>query len=525
MQLYMYYLFNALFVFLDHPNVDRLLERGEDYPSDHPTVSPYIYIVPADQACMSFDNYINASGCPVDTSSLHPSVDDAIANGETTPANHPNVHAMLAEYMPSNHRNIDDLMRDGVPLPFGHPPIDPYMCRNGTNYTYATGCPMNVSATHPSVDVAIAAGDPMPNGHPKVDGMLRDWMPAGHPDIDALMAAKTPLPLGHPLVDAYMCQPPPPEQGCASVFHGHPAVNDELNGTEKLPSGHPKIDPLFRPYLPEGHGDCDWYIEQGTPIPSWHPNIDDYICEESFLTAGLLLCFIVAGLFVLLVIHRFVHRYLESRHDPAPKRHVHVMETKRADAAEIEIGPVGGAAESTTLAAYTRVEGVALGEDDPHGGSGIRHRQAVSTVDPDAEEVVEFNDGSTPSAAMRTCLSEVETDAHHPLPRRNLQVHEMGILHRQHVGEELYPYGEYGNVKLKVLPGRVSLPKSLSDSSLVPVLKEKTRSWWGRMKVIWVDSRVPYLDCTLGTVLITVLYLGLNVLCLFLGSTKDHGTL
>lgn len=132
-----------------------------------------MYVVPPNEPCMEFGDYVNATGCPATTSVMHPSVDDSIAAGEATPVNHPLVDSLLRPFMPASHRNIDELMAAGTPLPFGHPAIDPYLCRNGSNYTYATGCPVNASYIHPSIDDSIAAGEQLPFGHPLVDPLLR----------------------------------------------------------------------------------------------------------------------------------------------------------------------------------------------------------------------------------------------------------------------------------------------------------------------------------------------------------------
>ena len=162
--------------FVDHPNLDNLFNRGKTIPSDHPTISPYLYVVPATETCMDFSDYVNATGCVATTTSAHPSVDASIAAGDATPASHPLIDALLRPYMSTSHRNVDDLMAAGTPLPFGHPVIDPYLCRNGSNYTYASdvNCPVNVSYIHPSIDASIAAGDQLPAGHPVVDPLFRE---------------------------------------------------------------------------------------------------------------------------------------------------------------------------------------------------------------------------------------------------------------------------------------------------------------------------------------------------------------
>jgi len=110
-------------------------------------------------------------------------------------------------------------------------------------------------------------------------------------------------PTSHPAVNPYITRDPSDQcfaanfsGSCIYIPAGHPDVDAALKNNERLPSGHPAVDPLydllykvfpmthsimclysFRPYLPEGHPNCDDLIAAGTPLPPGHPSIDAYL--------------------------------------------------------------------------------------------------------------------------------------------------------------------------------------------------------------------------------------------------------
>lgn len=485
------------------------MQSGEHYDGGHiHLISQYVYYAPADEVCYDFyNNFVNASGCPAIATATHPSIDASIAAGTKPPSFHPAIDGLLRPFMPSNHRNLDDLMAAGTPLPFGHPPMDPYLCTNGT-WGRPSGCGVNISGLHPAIDSSIGTGS-FPGGHPLMDPLLREYMPDGHPDADDLMAADTPLPLGHPVLDSFVCRGPTPANGCADTPSAHPLVDDLLRTSERLPSQHPKVDPMLRDFLPEGHGDCDAYIADGTPIPLWHPNIDDYMCEPCGLSAGILLSLIVAGIFVLSSLYHHYSNHFQSEElviRSATKRQNSVNRKMKLN----NIVPDGDQ-KSSAVVAVPRTDNyseVALGADE------------VDTVE----------DGTGDGAPAKMEDAKAYHHNHHdnhaakPLPRRNLQLRTMETLHAQHRSElDLYPYSDrFKHLKRPSHPGRVKLAPGVPQGTR---LKEKTSSLGGRLMVLLNDTRVPLLfsDWTLGSLLFVLAYLLLNVLCLYVACSSDFG--
>ena len=100
-----------------HRNIDVLLQSGQQYSSVHPTVSPYTIIVPPTVQCMNYTGYTAASGCPVNVSSLHPSIDESLAAGSPLPVNHPLTDPYLRKYLPKEHRDLDFLISSKTPIP------------------------------------------------------------------------------------------------------------------------------------------------------------------------------------------------------------------------------------------------------------------------------------------------------------------------------------------------------------------------------------------------------------------------
>lgn len=525
----------------DHPNLDRLLARGKHYDEgDHPKMEGrYTYRTSPEEQCYDFSNTINASGCPATTSSLHPSVDESIAAGTKLPVNHPRVHAMLADWMPANHRDIDDLMAAGTPMPVGHPLIDPYMCRNSTVYTYAVGCPTNVSASHPSIDKSIASGRSLPSGHPLTDHLLRAWMPEGHSNIDDLMKANTPLPLGHPLLDPYICRlGNGGSGGCAPVYNGHPSVDKAVFAGEGMPNGHPKVHDMLKDFLPDGHENCDDLLEAGTPLPEWHPSIDKYMCEEPLVSAGILLAISCFALFVLAVLGRCIHQHhINAITTPSPKT-VPYAKVARVDESKNQVRP--GEAAAPVAVAVTGGYVLGSGEDlEPSAPPMIElppTKQFRSTQDNviiedieggfDGELVEDAEVAAEPSEIVRSMREEVDAYHEDSVPRRNLQIHNMKILHAQHKAEEkMYEYGEYENIHVPEEMGPVEdqLPPRLKGSVVPSMRLRKKNSFLQRVGVVLSSTRVPYFQWTLATVLTVVLYLLLNVLCLLIAPSHNYG--
>jgi hypothetical protein len=461
---------------------------------------------------------------------------------------------MLKDWMPASHRNLDDLLRAGTPLPLGHPPIDPYLCRNSTVYRYATGCPTNVSASHPSIDASIGTRD-LPAGHPLVDSTLRQWMPVGHSNIDDLLAAKTPLPLGHPLIDPYICRRGSKggSSGCTYVHRGHPSVDQKVFAGEGLPGGHPKVHDLLKDFLPSGHENCDDLLAAGTPLPTWHPSIDAYICEQPFFSAGIIMAICCFSLFVLAVVVRFAYNrhinatmkpYEATSVKPTSYSHVNTSDAKATGGRVGVVAVTGSSAPQGYVLGSTHEEDFApsapplpdleveMGSLPTKGNLFDLKLESCNSLEGgglDSDFIEDADVPPQPSPAVRSLMDNPEdmvvAAAAQPVPRRNLQIHNSKSLHAQHrSGEPLYVYGDYANMRVPSSDGPVlkQLPRRLSEN--VPKLgMSKKNSFLKRLHVMLTATRIPYFHWTLGTVLTVAMYLLLNLLCLLVTPYKNYG--
>ena len=162
-----------------HPDVDTLLSEGMHYDSvDHPKIAPYLLIVPAAAQCMDFVDYIPATGCPVNVSLYHPSVDGSLSAGTAYPLDHPAIDYLLRPWLSPGHRDVDELLRAGTPLPVGHPPVDDYLC----NEVPRVGDKVRMCFSHDDIDsmLAVDAGPySFPTTHPTVHPLLSAFLPTG----------------------------------------------------------------------------------------------------------------------------------------------------------------------------------------------------------------------------------------------------------------------------------------------------------------------------------------------------------
>ena len=133
---------------------------------------------------MTFTNYKVASGCPVNVSTAHPSVDGSLEAGLKLPLRHVLTDPRLRYWLPPNHRNTDLIIASGRPIPFGDPSIDKYLCKRDAKISAA--CQVPVSSLHPSVDSSIIALTPRPPGHPLTHSLLQACLPVGHGNTDMM---------------------------------------------------------------------------------------------------------------------------------------------------------------------------------------------------------------------------------------------------------------------------------------------------------------------------------------------------
>lgn len=186
----------------DHGNVDSLLRSGRKYGSSHPNMDNYVTRLAANVQCYDFSSvrYPPSGQCPTAVGPTHPAIDAAINNAATVfPSNHIKTQPLLLTWMPSTHRwvpfsllslancvsyrDIDMLMASKIPLPVGHPSMDPYVCQsNSSLISFLQGhCPVSVSIVHPPIDAAINnATLPFPLDHPLMQTKLAPYMPTGH---------------------------------------------------------------------------------------------------------------------------------------------------------------------------------------------------------------------------------------------------------------------------------------------------------------------------------------------------------
>jgi FlaG/FlaF family flagellin (archaellin) len=273
--------------------VDTLLASGMHYDSvDHPNIAAYLFVYPADQQCIEFVDYTPATGCPVNVSASHVSVDASIAAGAAYPVDHPDIDNLLRPYMSVGHRNVDDLLRAGTPLPIGHPPVDDYLCNEVISY----GDQVKMCASHEDIDSLLAfdAGPySFPTTHPTMQPLLSKFLPADHPDVDTLLASGMHYDsVDHPNIAAYLFVYPAyqqciefvdytPATGCpVNVSATHVSVDASIAAGAAYPVNHPDIDNLLRPYMSVGHRNIDDLLRAGTPLPIGHPPVDDYLCNE-----------------------------------------------------------------------------------------------------------------------------------------------------------------------------------------------------------------------------------------------------
>ncbi len=522
-----------MFFNVDHPNIDNEMRNGRHYPSDHPTINPFTRLIPPTQQCMDYNKYsVPASGCPVTVAPLHPDIDAAINAGDPLPAGHPLTDSLLRPYMPSDHRNTDTILAAGTPLPLGHPSIEAYICRDPSvaNYTAPVGCPVTVTSTHPSVDASLAAGVRIPSGHVLTDPLLRAWMPSSHRNIDDLLAAGAALPAGHPSVDAYLCFTgtfSTESTACPYVPHDHPSVDESIADGKGLPMGHPKVDASLRPLLPVGHGNCDDYLKNGTPLPFGHPNIDSYLCKGSFYSAGILMGILVATAFLAVVSFRILACLCK-------RKAVKAVSGVKSDPSD------AGVSENAAVASISiKKELVVTGQNQlktrlpppPKPAKPSRskcsvaesadlemHNIGVSRVD-----AVPINiESDVPSEVLVNIRNSIrDRPQSTSLPRRNLALREMEILNAQHKGN-VYESDKYNDMPLPLSQGVIVLPAELGFTA-PPALAEKENTFLHRVSVLINDTRIPRVDWPLKTLLIFIVYLGLNVLCLLFAPGASFG--
>ena len=233
-----------------------------------------------------------------------------------------------------------------------------------------------------------------------------------------------------------------------------------------------------------GHGNCDDYLNNGTPLPPGHPLIDPYLCKETIFSAGIILGMIVTLLFIIFSSWRCCRRWFKRINYNTP------------------LPPVA-------TSSLKEIPSIQCADDE---GIEIPRLEFTSVS---AQNEVENLPESVPSVVLSN-VRKSQVLAEPPLPRRNRDLREMQNRHSAHKGEEIYNYGEYANMPVPLTQGRISLP---SEIAVLPSgLEEKSHSLGNRLYVLFNETRIPHVEWSIGTLLIFIIYLGLNVLCLYVHS-------
>lgn len=253
-----------------HPNLDSILSAApKAFSSTHPRIGTFLAQLPMP----AFTN--------IQVPWWHPDVKTSYLSGNPTlPPNHPDVHAMFSNILPSFHPNVDGQMAAGGvhALSDTHPDIDSFIDK----LPMPAFDKIDVPWWHPDVSLAFTSDAPKyPPGHPDVAAMLASITPPWHPNVDTLMAMPGAGVLAetHPDISAMVNVLPMPAWRKA-VPWWHPEVTASyLLGKPVYPDGHPEISPMLAPVLPAFHPNPDTLFAVGGPgfLAETHPNIDDLL--------------------------------------------------------------------------------------------------------------------------------------------------------------------------------------------------------------------------------------------------------
>jgi hypothetical protein len=78
------------------------------------------------------------------------------------------------------HTNIDLIYATKKPLPWNHPLLEPYLCKEALA---PAACAVDIPAAHPDITAALARGDVLPSDHPSVHSMFRGDVLKGHTNV------------------------------------------------------------------------------------------------------------------------------------------------------------------------------------------------------------------------------------------------------------------------------------------------------------------------------------------------------
>ena len=97
----------------------------------------------------------------------------------------------------------------------------------------------------------------------------------------------------------------------------------------------------------------------------------------------------------------------------------------------------------------------------------------------------------------------------------------MEILNAKHKGN-VYESDQYNDMPLPQSQGVIVLPVELGFTA-PPALAEEENTFVHRLSVLINDTRIPKVDWPVKTLLIFIIYLGLNVVCLLFAPGASFG--
>ena len=160
-----------------------------------------------------------------------------------------------------------------VSICFLHPPIHSQLVEtNGAAYTFP--------ASHPSVQQLFSGFADFVDEHSNVDARLRAGekyeVPPEHPNIETATYI-----VRRAATDTAGCFPTPAPGECGTnVSRRHTDIDAAIaNAGLAYPANHPKVQTLLAKFIPASHRDVDAIMAEKTPLPTGHPNIEQYVCR------------------------------------------------------------------------------------------------------------------------------------------------------------------------------------------------------------------------------------------------------
>jgi len=342
--------------------------------------------------------------------------------------------------------------------------------------------------------------------HPNVDDMIYNgtglnsaWVyPPNHPDLDVLCARGLP----------------------ALWLYSHPNIDNAINQKRPMESFHPKVQPYLEAALPWGHPNCDDYLKSGESLPSWHPEVDIWMGRLTaydywITTPGVILAGHMVVLFLLAAFYRILTGKLFSCCRNKPNEEVFALAQSVPSkayssryATENAAGPdlQSSLLQRDVLAqSQSRHTCVSVKSSDRVGSRQGSFRSSFRAAAGGADVK------NKPSAAGTKAATEARK-AVKPSPL-DAQLHKSQNLHKSHVKDDLYDYGEYKNLPKPAISG--SMTAANMEKILAADLPVQQSSFWTAFSCL-CGYRVPNSQWTVGETFFVVFYIVLNFWCIWL---------